>query len=175
MMTVRLPTGATPARATLPSLLRGQQRTEQQDAQRPPRQIMKDPIYITSNDKQQLFELLAVVKGLEARYRGDLYALEAELHRAVIVDPREVPAEVITMNSQAGLVDLDTGEKVTFRVVFPHDADADGGRISVLAPLGPAMLGYRVGDEFEWTVPDGVRRFKVAKILYQPEAARDHP
>jgi regulator of nucleoside diphosphate kinase len=136
---------------------------------------MKDPIYITSNDKQQLLELLAVVKGLEARHRGDLDALEAELHRAVVVDPKEVPAEVITMNSQADLVDLDTGEQVTFRVVFPHDADADGGRISVLAPLGAAMLGYRAGDAFEWTVPDGVRRFKVARVRYQPEAAGDPP
>jgi len=131
-------------------------------------------IYITSNDQQRLLELLEIAKSIHFRDRGDLIGLEAELKRAIIVDAKEVPTDVITMNSQADLVDLDTGEKVTFTVVFPHNANVDEGRISVLAPLGAAMLGYRTGDEFEWKVPYGTRQFKVTKILYQPEAAGDY-
>ena len=84
-----------------------------------------------------------------------------------------MPADVITMNSRADLVDLDTGETVTFTLVFPQDANVEEEKISVLAPIGAGMLGYRVGDEFEWNVPQGVRRMKVAKVHYQPEAAGD--
>ena len=78
------------------------------------------------------------------------------------------------MNSQACLIDLDTGEKMTYTLVFPRDADVERGKISVLAPIGTAMLGYRVGDVFEWSVPEGLRRLKVKRILYQPEACGDY-
>ena len=77
------------------------------------------------------------------------------------------------MNSRADLIDLDTNETVTFTLVFPQDAWLDEDKISVLAPIGAGMLGYRVGDEFEWKVPQGVRRMKVVKVRYQPEAAGD--
>jgi regulator of nucleoside diphosphate kinase len=64
-------------------------------------------------------------------------------------------------------------ETVTFSLVFPPQANVDEEKISVLAPIGAGMLGYRVGDEFEWKVPEGVRRMKVTKVHYQPEAAGD--
>jgi regulator of nucleoside diphosphate kinase len=139
-----------------------------------PSESSKSFIYITSNDYRRLLDLLEIAKSNHVRDRGDLTGLEAELERAVVVDAKEVPADVITMNARADLIDLGTGEKVTFTVVFPRDANVDEGRISVLAPLGAAMLGYRSGDEFEWEVPYGTRRFKVAKILYQPEAAGNY-
>ena len=135
--------------------------------------VMKSTIYITSQDKQRLEELLAEVAVFDPRKQGDLKALEEELRRAVIVDPKEVPADVITMNSRAELIDLDSGETVTFTLVFPPQANIDEEKISVLAPIGAGMLGYRVGDEFEWKVPEGVRRMKVTKVHYQPEAAGD--
>ena len=75
------------------------------------------------------------------------------------------------MNSRAELLDLDTGERMDFTLVFPIDANIEEGKISVLAPLGTAMLGYRVGDEFEWTVPYRLRRLKVTHVQFQPEAA----
>jgi len=92
----------------------------------------------------------------------------------VIVDSREVLQDVITMNSRAELVDLDTNETMVFTLVFPRDANIDEGKISVLAPLGAAILGYRLGDQFEWQVPAGIRRLKITKIVYQPEAAGDY-
>jgi regulator of nucleoside diphosphate kinase len=134
---------------------------------------MKNSIYITSQDKQRLEELLAEVSVSDPRQRGDLKLLEEELRRAVIVEPKEIPGDVITMNSRSDLIDLDTRETVTFTLVFPRDSNVEEEKISVLAPIGAGMLGYRIGDEFEWKVPDGVRHMKVTNVHYQPEAAGD--
>ena len=132
---------------------------------------MKNPIYITSQDKQRLEELLAEVSVSDPRQHGDLKLLEEELRRAVIVEPKEIPGDVITMNSRAEMRDLESGEIVAFTLVFPSEANIDEEKISVLAPIGAGMLGYRGGDEFEWNVPDGVRHMKVTNVHYQPEAA----
>jgi len=131
-------------------------------------------IYITEFDMQRLRELIENMKRFDYYGRVDLKQLEAELERGHIVAPQAVPSHVITMNSKARLIDLDTGEEVTYTLVFPQDANIREGRISALAPIGTAMLGYGVGDTFEWPVPDGKRRLKVAEILYQPEAAGDY-
>ncbi|KAB2835548.1 MAG: transcription elongation factor GreAB, partial [Candidatus Brocadia sp.] len=72
------------------------------------------------------------------------------------------------------LQDLETGEEETYTLVFPENADIARGKISILAPIGTAMLGYEAGDAFEWKVPAGKRRLKVKQILYQPEAAGDY-
>jgi len=134
---------------------------------------INDPIYVTSQDKQRLEDLLMEVEASDPRTHGDLKALTGELHRAVIVDPKNVSSDVITMNSRAEMRDLETGETVAFTLVFPSEANIDEEKISVLAPIGAGMLGYRVGDEFEWNVPGGSRRMKVTKVDYQPEAAGD--
>jgi regulator of nucleoside diphosphate kinase len=134
----------------------------------------KHPIHITSRDKRLLEDMVAEADALRSAPRAELKALAKELQRAVVVDPRHVPADVITMNSRAEMLDLDTGETVTFTLVFPSQANIDEEKISVLAPIGAGMLGYRVGDEFEWQVPDGVRRMRVTQIHYQPEAALTH-
>ena len=102
---------------------------------------MKNSIYITSQDKQRLEELLAEVSVSDPRQRGDLKLLEEELRRAVIVEPKEIPGDVITMNSRADLVDLDTRETVTFTLVFPRESNVEEEKISVLAPIGAGMLG----------------------------------
>lgn len=128
-------------------------------------------IYVTSRDKQRLDNLLMEVEASNLRKHGDLKALEEELSRAIIVDPKDVPADVITMNSRAEMLDLDSSETVTFTLVFPSEANVEEGRISVLAPIGAGMLGYRLHDEFEWTVPGGVRGMRVTKLHYQPEAS----
>ena len=133
----------------------------------------KNSIYVTSQDKQLLEDLLMEVEASDPRKHGDLKALTEELHRAVIVDPKDVFSDVITMNSRAEMRDLESGETVAFTLVFPSEANIDEEKISVLAPIGAGMLGYRVGDEFEWNVPGGLRRMKVTKVDYQPEAAGD--
>ena len=134
---------------------------------------IKNPIHITTQDKQRLEDLLVEVQASDPRKHGDLKALTQELRRAVIVDPKDVFSDVITMNSRAEIWDLESGETVVFTLVFPSEANIDEEKISVLAPIGAGMLGYRVGDEFEWNVPGGLRRMKVTKVEYQPEAAGD--
>lgn len=131
-------------------------------------------IHITELDRQRLVDLImdAQSKG----YRGSVYLekLRGELARAEIVLPQEVPADVITMNSKVALMDLDTQEEEIYTLVYPENANTTEGKVSVLAPIGTAMLGYRVNDVFEWEVPAGKRRLKVDKIIYQPEAAGDY-
>jgi len=75
------------------------------------------------------------------------------------------------MNSQVRIRDLEAGRVMVYTLVFPQDADASQGKISVLAPIGTALLGYRVGDMIECKVPAGVKRLRVEEVLYQPEAA----
>ncbi|HNT36785.1 MAG TPA: nucleoside diphosphate kinase regulator, partial [bacterium] len=109
-------------------------------------------------------------------YRGSEYLakLSAELARAKVVAAEEISNKVITMHSQVCLEDLETGDRETYTLVFPEEADVDQRRISILAPIGTAMLGYEVGDVFEWEVPAGKRNLQVKEILYQPEAAGDY-
>ena len=87
----------------------------------------------------------------------EMRVLENELKRARIVEADDLPRDIITMDSRADLLDLQTRERMQFTLVLPRDANIDEGKISVLAPLGTAMLGYRVGDEFQWHVPHGIR------------------
>ena len=95
----------------------------------------RNPIHITSHDKRLLEQLLAETEVLRPELRSDLKALAEELKRAIIAEPEMVPHDVITMNSKAELVDLDTGETLTFTLVFPSRANIEAGNISVLAPL----------------------------------------
>ena len=127
-------------------------------------------IYITEADMKRLRPLIEGVKNS----RDDLRSLQAELEHARVVTPADVPPDVITMNSKARLRDLDTGEEMIFTLAFPGNASIDQDRISVVAPIGTAMLGHRVGDEFEWEVPAGFVRLQVEEVLYQPEAAGDY-
>lgn len=131
-------------------------------------------IHITELDRQRLIDLIVAARSGE--YRGSIYLekLRGELDRAQIVLPQEIPSDVITMNSKVVLLDMDSGEKETYTLVYPEHANPAEGKISILAPVGTAMLGYRVGDVFEWEVPAGKRRLKIEKILYQPEAAGDY-
>ena len=103
-----------------------------------------------------------------------LEKLEGELNRSKVVKSKEIPTDVITMNSKVRLKDLDTREEMIYWLVFPDDANPDQNKISILAPIGTALIGYRVGDVIEWKVPVGLRKLKVLEVLYQPEAAGDY-
>ena len=134
----------------------------------------QSPIYITQADAKKLRDLIWEAE--HSSYRGSAYLqkLIGELERANIVAPQDVPGDVITMNSTATLLDTQTGERMDFTLVYPNQADVRQGKISVLAPVGTAMLGYRVGDIFEWDTPGGQRVLRVEKIIAQPEASGDY-
>jgi regulator of nucleoside diphosphate kinase len=136
---------------------------------------LTDKIYITEFDLKRLKGLIKYAeKRWDQRVVQYLEELDEELDRAEIVKPEKIPSDVITMNSTFHLSDLDSGEEVVYTLVFPAKGDSVNGKISVLAPVGTAVLGYRVGDTVEWKVPGGLKRLKVREIIYQPEAARDY-
>ena len=135
---------------------------------------MSRTIYITEFDLKRLRELVRDAAHSSEYHRSSyIEHLRGELDRAKIVQPAEIPANVITMNSRVLVQDADNGEEMTLTLVFPQDADVLEDKISVLAPIGTAMLGYCEGDVVEWEVPDGLRRLVVKKVLYQPEASGD--
>lgn len=131
-------------------------------------------IHITEFDLKRLRETIREQKRIKKEGRAYIEGLERELNRGKVVSPKEVAPDVVTMNSRICIEDPETGEETTFTLVFPEDADREQAKISVLAPLGAAVLGYQVGDVFEWEVPDGIVRYRVKKILYQPEASGDY-
>ncbi|HEX2061203.1 MAG TPA: GreA/GreB family elongation factor [Thermoanaerobaculia bacterium] len=132
--------------------------------------MTREQILITKEDKKRLLRVLPRL-GTEYADREDLVLLAEEIERAVEIDPDDIPADVVTLNSTARVTDLESGASMDYTVVMPGEANYDAGKISVLAPLGTALLGYRVGDEIEWEVPRGVRRLRIDAVLYQPEAA----
>jgi regulator of nucleoside diphosphate kinase len=131
---------------------------------------MATSILITNSDCERLRNLIAGLRGAKSATREQLTALEQELDRAEVVASEEIPRDVVTMNSEVRLEDLDSGSIQRYKLVFPNQFRWDHS-ISVLAPIGSAMLGYRVGDVFEWRVPKGVRRLRIKEVIYQPEAA----
>jgi regulator of nucleoside diphosphate kinase len=137
--------------------------------------IKEATIYITEVDRRRLEKLIEIAGERDRRADHEyLRKLAHELDRAETVAPEEVPGDLITMRSKVRLKDMNTGEEMIYTLVFPAEADSGDGKISVLAPIGTAMLGYRVGDLIEWQVPSGLRRLKVEELLYQPEAAGDY-
>jgi regulator of nucleoside diphosphate kinase len=130
-------------------------------------------IFITGSDKERLEGLIAAAEEAGSHSGQDLASLAEELSRATVVDSREVAADVVTMNSKVRIRDMDTSEEKTLVLVFPGVADIARGAVSVLAPIGTALLGYAKGDVVEWSVPSGIRRFRIEDILYQPEASGD--
>lgn len=130
-------------------------------------------IFITKRDAARLQLLIDAAYEAESCQEQVLEQLQNELDRANIVGSADIPADVVTMNSQTRLIDMDTQQVEIFTLVFPEDADIGLGKLSVLAPIGTALLGYRVGDVIEWRTPSGLRHLKIDTILYQPEASGD--
>jgi regulator of nucleoside diphosphate kinase len=102
-----------------------------------------------------------------------LMSLKAELDRGEVVPAGRVPKGVVTMHSRVRVRDLGDDEAESYTLVYPDEADINEGKLSVLAPLGTALLGTRVGHVVEFDAPAGTRRLKVERLVYQPEAAGD--
>jgi regulator of nucleoside diphosphate kinase len=131
---------------------------------------MRDRIFVTRIDFEELCRLVESRRAGRASDGQYLDKLEQELDRAEIVESAAVPSDVVTMNSEVRVKDMDSGEVKLYRLVFPSQART-ANTVSVLAPIGTAMLGYRAGDFIEWSVPKGIRRLEVLDVVYQPEAA----
>lgn len=129
-------------------------------------------IYIADDDRAKLDTLLRLMAARHDLQTGYPTALDGELRRARVVPRPQLPPDVVTMNSTVRLRDLETREEETYTLVYPADADIGKNKLSVLAPVGTALLGYRAGDVVEWPVPAGVSRFRIEEVLSQPRRAR---
>ena len=131
------------------------------------------PIYLTQNDLDRLLDLL---EGYNAGSGGRRFeALERELVRAVVMPREQIPNDVVTMNSRVLFENEKTGERREISLVFPGSANIDAGKVSILVPIGTALLGLRVGQSIDWELPSGEKaRLRVISVPYQPEAA-GHP
>lgn len=136
--------------------------------------MLQGKIQVTSFDMNRLFAMIELRRHQGGGEASSLHKLEEELARCDEVSSEEVASDVVTMNSRVLLSDMLTGNEIACTLVFPQDADASQHRVSVLAPLGTAILGYRVGDVIDWAMPSGVRQYKILGISYQPEAAGDY-
>jgi Transcription elongation factor len=131
-------------------------------------------IYITEFDLNRLRDVLKARINVKVRDRDHLDSLENELDRAHVVGPSAIPRDVVTMNSQVRIEDVDTGMENVYTLVFPSDASIPDKKISILAPIGTALLGSRAGGTVDWPVPAGMRTVRIKEVLYQPEAAGDY-
>ena len=112
----------------------------------------------------------------EARQNKTVSAAELDrltnaIEGARIVEPSEIPADVVTMNSIVSISFPKAKKEVEFQIVYPHEASLKDNKISILSPVATALIGYKEGDEIEWIVPAGLTTIKISKIIYQPEAA----
>ncbi len=130
-------------------------------------------IYITNFDYERLEEMLnrhiagSKIEVITAKN------LTYELNRAKKIDSKNIPPDYVTMNSVLELKNLAKPDMHQFRLVFPEDADPENGKLSVLAPIGSAVLGYRQGEVVKCDTSSGEEYFQIEKIIYQPEAAGD--
>ncbi|WP_191602677.1 nucleoside diphosphate kinase regulator [Marinomonas algicola] len=128
---------------------------------------LRPEITISSLDADRLYKLIETLP--ESRFAGK-YELEAELDRANIVDPEEVPPTLVTMNSTVKFITEPSQEAFTLTLVYPRDADGSDDKISICAPVGSALLGLSQGSEIEWPKPGGgLLKVRIEEVTYQPE------
>jgi regulator of nucleoside diphosphate kinase len=129
----------------------------------------KPGIMMSSHDFDRLEALLENLS--ENDFPGK-EALQDELDRAETVDPRQMPPTVVTMNSTVRFMNETTGEEFCMTLVYPKDVQGKPDRISILAPVGSALIGLSIGDLIEWSLPGGgIIRVRIIDIIYQPERA----
>ncbi|MDC0709008.1 nucleoside diphosphate kinase regulator [Stigmatella sp. ncwal1] len=129
-------------------------------------------LQITTEDMTRLRAV--VERHLEGSKAAAAEQLELELERARVVQPEQIPPNVVTMRSRILFEDLETGRRREASLVYPEEANIDQSRVSILAPVGLAVLGLQVGDIIEWPLPNArLGKFRILEVLYQPEAAGD--
>ncbi len=132
---------------------------------------MKPEIIISSRDMERLEGLLHAPA---ARNRSDLDGLRAELARAQVREPEDMPPDVITMNSRARIRELPGGKERELTLVYPGNTGSAGASVSIFTPAGSALLGLAVGQSIDWPTVEGhVVHLEVLEVTSQPEASGD--
>jgi regulator of nucleoside diphosphate kinase len=122
-------------------------------------------------DARRLTEIAEGIHGGARRDQDGLARLSDALEQAKVVSSEELPPDVVSMHSTVRIADVGTGEESTYTLVYPASADAAARKLSILAPIGLAVLGRREGEEVQPQAPGGVRRLRILKVEHQPERA----
>ena len=130
-------------------------------------------IIMNSLDTTRIREKIRLVKAGNTYSPTEIEKLIAELNRAKIMEPTKIPGDVITMHSIVKVKYINTHKDFTLQLVYPEEANIKENKISIFAPIGIALLGYKKGDIISWKTPGGNVKIKIEDILYQPEAAGD--
>ncbi|MCA9112269.1 MAG: nucleoside diphosphate kinase regulator [Planctomycetaceae bacterium] len=128
----------------------------------------KQTIIVSKEDRERLERLFATDID-DSNEQPHLRALREELDSATVVDSEDVPPDVVTLDSTVRLCDSRSSYEDSYTLVHPEEAGMMDDHLSVLAPIGTAILGYRVGDEVRWPVPGGLASFQVKEVVCQPE------
>jgi regulator of nucleoside diphosphate kinase len=129
---------------------------------------MSKTICITQTDKVKLLDIIEDAKYIHLKTNQYIKDLEAEIKKATVIGYEQLPKDVITMNSKVILSIDHEEEEIT--LVYPNEADVKQNKISILSPIGTAILGYSEGSLIEWKVPSGIVKIEVKKVIFQPEA-----
>src|SRR5687768_5993247 len=136
--------------------------------------MMLSQAIISEADKERVIERIRRARSSWSTYAPLLDWFRTGLDDVPVVPSTEVPDDVITMNSRFAVMDLRTGETISYTLVYPEDESLERGKLCVLSPMGMALLGARVGDIVHWNGASGPGSAEVLRLLYQPEAAGDH-
>lgn len=128
-------------------------------------------VLITREDLLRLEELIDCALRFQPLSHQHLIDVQQDLERATVLEVDQMPSNTATMNSEVRVRDLADGNQLTYKIVYPRDAHMDRNRISVLAPLGAALLGRQAGEIFECNAPGGVKQFMLEEIIHQPAVA----
>jgi regulator of nucleoside diphosphate kinase len=129
-------------------------------------------LYVTINDYKRIIGLIEFA-ALKTKIPDLVERILGELKGAQLLPSENISRDVITMNSRVLLTDMSSGRKINMTVTYPQDADSRQRKVSLFSPIGAALLGRRVGDVASWKMPQGTGRFRVDKIVYQPESEGD--
>ena len=135
---------------------------------------MDNQITLTELDYARLSQLTLSERKFQIVELRNLSFLRAEINRASKVESNAIAPDYVTMNSKVEVLDLDTKKVMTVQLVYPEEANLKNGKISVLSPMGSALLGYKVGDTISFHVPKGIKAMNIKSILYQPESQGEY-
>ena len=131
-------------------------------------------LIINRLDFSRIKKSIADAKHFRSISDADASKLVQELESATVVEPEEIPDNVVTMNSVVKVSFLNDNKQIQFRIVYPDQANFRDNRISIFSPIATALIGYKVNDEIDWLVPAGQTKIRIDEIIYQPEAAGNY-
>ncbi len=136
---------------------------------------MEKRIVLGKRDLLRLRAFMRNTRSLSALDREHRRDLQDEIERAITVEDADLPGDVVAIDSKVLVRDTETSLATVYAVVLPAQADPARGQISVFAPLGTALLGYRLGDVIEWWMPGGLRRLKIEAVMQAEHSPDGEP